>query len=103
MGTIVNYERSLMIKSTFPFVQVRYLEHVQCRISLKYFPRGHLKISLRLVNLGRLTPLFNFPIIINHQNDLGFKIIQILKNGYPLTTLLKLNDYKNFLGKNNES
>ncbi|XP_023335904.1 furin-like protease 2 [Eurytemora carolleeae] len=27
--------------------KVRYLEHVQCRISLKYFPRGHLKISLR--------------------------------------------------------
>jgi hypothetical protein len=28
-------------------MQVRYLEHVQCRISLKYFPRGQLHILLR--------------------------------------------------------
>jgi len=27
--------------------KVRFLEHIQCRISLKYFPRGALKISLR--------------------------------------------------------
>jgi hypothetical protein len=31
-------------------VQVRYLEHVQCRISLKYFPRGQLHILLRFAH-----------------------------------------------------
>ena len=38
--------------------QVRYLEHVQCKISLKYFPRGSLKISLRYCTLLYCTELY---------------------------------------------
>ena len=48
-------------------LQVRYLEHVQCRISLKYFSRGNLKLVLtsprgtRYTNLGCILALIFHP------------------------------------------
>ena len=30
----------------FPTISLRYLEHVQCRISLRYYPRGNVMITL---------------------------------------------------------
>ncbi len=45
-------------------VQVRYLEHVQCRISLKYFPRGQLHILLRFAQHRSYLKVVHCVIII---------------------------------------
>ncbi len=59
-------------------MQVRYLEHVQCRISLKYFPRGQLHILLRFAQHRSYVEVVH-----------GVIIILPCLNTYSITLLLR--------------